>query len=136
MRCIITLLGIFLIMDKQKKSIPLELYISKDAMPRMQTCMIKGWQISFTPKLLFLTESSKKYAPASRHFFQKGHDSRSVWGSLQHPGTCQEGMSHPELDSMVYNCSSPANTVEPLIPKLLSKLLFFLTENSWMLSSS
>lgn len=46
-------------MDKQEKSIPLELYISKDAMSRVQTC-IRGWQISLTSKLLFLTGSSKK----------------------------------------------------------------------------
>lgn len=80
------LLGIFLIMDKQEKSIPLDLYISKDPMPRMQTCTTGGWQINLTSKLLFffffflqdLQKRQSSNAPASLYFFQKGHDSRSA----------------------------------------------------------
>lgn len=49
------ILSIFLITINRKKSIPFETFISMDVMPRMQTCMIKGWQISLTSKLLFLT---------------------------------------------------------------------------------
>lgn len=49
------ILGIFLITNNRKNSILFETFISMDAMPRMQTCMIRGWQISLTSKLLFLT---------------------------------------------------------------------------------
>ena len=41
-------------------------------------------------------------------------------------------MKHAELESMVYNCSSPAKTVEPLIPKLVFKSFFFLFDGEFM----
>lgn len=87
------------------------------------------WSQSFFFFFFFFYRSSNDIqssnAPASLNP-SKGHDlQKCLWGSL-HPGTCQEGVKHAELESMVYNCSSPVNTVEPLIPKLVFKSSFFL----------